>query len=78
MIVSIFGIHLGSEPLLYEGFTFWGLFHALSLESFSSLVPFAMLTEDNYHPGISCLFEYLTLIVLIGCVLFFMMAKTYK
>ena len=64
--------------LLGAFFTITGIFQFLGS---ILIVPFAMLTEDAYHPGISCLFGYLTLILLvalIGFVLFFVMARRYK
>ena len=82
--VSIFEFISAQSPhsmkglLLRAFFTITGIFQFLGS---IAIIPFAMWTKDTYHPGISCLFGYLTLIILvalIGFVLFFVMAKRYR
>ncbi len=82
--VSIFEFISAQSPYSMKGLLLGAFFTITGIFQFIGsilIVPFAMLTEADYHPGISCLFGYLSvifLIALIGFVLFFVMAKRYR
>ena len=82
--VSIFEFISAQSPYSMKGLLLGAFFATTGVFQFLGsviLVPFATWGEHSYYPGISCLFGYLILILviaLLGFLLYSIMAKRYK